>query len=341
MRKLVTEILSTSGEFRVVGTARNGLDALKQIHALDPEIVTLDVEMPELDGLQALGYIMSETPRPVVMLSALDSPNGGELTIRALELGAVDFVHKPSGSPRDTAELLAARLLDALRAASCVNLRGVPMLARPSLVERGAVAVDHGAATSAVVIAASTGGPRALAEVIPKLPAGLDAAVLVVQHMPAGFTTSLASRLNAMSALGVTEARHGDRIEHGRVYIAPGGMHMRVIDVAGLPVIALDQTPPIWGVRPSADPLFRSAAHRFGPALVGVVLTGMGRDGAEGLRAIRDRGGYAIVQDRATSIVYGMPQAALATAGADRMLPLGDIALEIGSAAARARANVA
>jgi two-component system, chemotaxis family, protein-glutamate methylesterase/glutaminase len=228
-----------------------------------------------------------------------------------------------------------------LRAASCVNLRGVPMLARPSLVERGAVAVDHGAATSAVVIAASTGGPRALAEVIPKLPAGLDAAVLVVQHMPAGFTTSLASRLNAMSALGVTEARHGDRIEHGRVYIAPGGMHMRVIDVAGLPVIALDQTPPIWGVRPSADPLFRSAAHRFGPALVGVVLTGMGRDGAEGLRAIRDRGGYAIVQDRATSIVYGMPQAALATAGADRMLPLGDIALEIGSAAARARANVA
>ena len=341
MRKMVSEILSTSGEFRVVGTARNGHDALKQIHALDPEIVTLDIEMPELDGLQALGYIMSETPRPVVMLSALDSPNGGELTIRALELGAVDFVHKPNGSARDTAELLGARLLDALRAASCVNLRGVPMLARPSLVQRGATLVEHGAATHAVVIAASTGGPRALAEVIPRLRAGMDAAVLVVQHMPAGFTTSLATRLNAMSALGVTEARHGDRIEHGRVYVAPGGMHMRVIDVSGTPVIALDQTPPIWGVRPSADPLFRSAAQRFGARVVGVVLTGMGRDGAEGLRAIRDRGGYAIVQDKATSIVYGMPQAALATAGADRMLPLAEIGAEISAAVGRTRASVA
>ena len=341
MRKLVSEMLSTSGEFRVVGTARNGLDALKQIHALDPEIVTLDIEMPELDGLQALGYIMSETPRPVVMLSALDSPNGGELTIRALELGAVDFVHKPSGSARDTAELLGSRLLDALRAASCVNLRGVPMLARPALVAHAATPVQHGAATNAVVIAASTGGPRALAEVIPKLSAGLDAAVLVVQHMPAGFTTSLATRLDAMSGLRVAEARHGDRIEHGRVYVAPGGMHMRVIDVAGLPVIALDQTPPIWGVRPSADPLFRSAAQRFGAAVVGVVLTGMGRDGAEGLRSIRDRGGYAIVQDKATSIVYGMPQVALATAGADRTLPLAEIATEIGAAVGRPRANVA
>ena len=341
MRKMVSEILSTSGEFRVVGTARNGHDALKQIHALDPEIVTLDIEMPELDGLQALGYIMSETPRPVVMLSALDSPNGGELTIRALELGAVDFVHKPNGSARDTAELLGARLLDALRAASCVNLRGVPMLARPSLVQRGATLVERGAATQAVVIAASTGGPRALAEVIPRLRAGMDAAVLVVQHMPAGFTTSLATRLNAMSALGVTEARHGDRIEHGRVYVAPGGMHMRVIDVSGAPVIALDQTPPIWGVRPSADPLFRSAAQCFGARVVGVVLTGMGRDGAEGLRAIRDRGGYAIVQDKATSIVYGMPQAALATAGADRMLPLAEIGAEISAAVGRTRASVA
>jgi two-component system chemotaxis response regulator CheB len=341
MRKLVSEILSTSGEFRVVGTARNGLDALKQIHALDPEIVTLDIEMPELDGLQTLGYIMSETPRPVVMLSALDSPNGGDLTIRALELGAVDFVHKPSGSPRDSAELLGGRLLEALRAASCVNLRGVPMLGRQSLVDHTARAADNGAATNVVVIAASTGGPRALAEVIPRLPSRLNAAVLVVQHMPAGFTTSLASRLNAMSQLGVTEAHHGDRIEHGRVYVAPGGMHMRVIDVAGVPVIALDQTPPIWGVRPSADPLFRSVAQRFGASVVGVVLTGMGRDGAEGLRAIRDRGGYAIVQDKATSIVYGMPQAALATAGADRTLPLADIAIEIGGAVRSARESVA
>lgn len=341
MRKLVSDILATSGEFRAVGTARNGLDALKQIHVLDPDIVTLDVEMPELDGLQALGYIMSETPRPVVMLSALDSPNGGELTIRALELGAVDFVYKPTGPARDSMDALRTRLIDALRAASCVNLRGVPMLARPSLVERGAGRADPAAATHAVVIAASTGGPRALAEVIPQLPSGLDAAVLVVQHMPAGFTASLAARLNAMSRLVVTEARHGERIEHAHVYVAPGGMHMRVADVNNVPTIALDQTPPIWGVRPSADPLFRSAAQRFGSALVGVVLTGMGRDGAEGLRAIRDRGGVGIVQDRQTSIVYGMPQAALATAGADRTVPLGAIAGEVVEALTRARMDVA
>jgi len=340
MRKLVSEILSTSGEFRVVGTARHGLDALKQIHALDPDIVTLDVEMPELDGLQALGYIMSETPRPVVMLSALDSPNGGALTIRALELGAVDFVHKPSGAARDSIDLLGSRLLDALRAATCVNLRGVPVLARPSLVERRAGRTVPDAATNAVAIAASTGGPRALAELIPRLPAGLDAAVLVVQHMPAGFTASLATRLNALSRLPVSEAKAGDRVDHGRVYVAPGGFHMRVVDVDGIPRVALEQTPPIWGVRPSADPLFRSAALRFGASLVGVVLTGMGRDGAEGLRVIRDRGGYAIVQDRGTSIVYGMPQAALTTAGADRMLPLGDIAAEIAGAVGRARAMV-
>ena len=328
-RRLVSDILSASGEFRVVGTARNGLDALKQIHALDPDIVTLDIEMPELDGLQALGYIMSETPRPVVMLSALDSPNGGELTIRALELGAVEFVHKPTGGVSNAAEALGNRLIEALRTASCVNLRGVRMLARPTLVERDRAGGAPGAATHAVVIAASTGGPRALAEVIPHLAADLDAAVLVVQHMPAGFTASLAERLHAMSRLTVTEARHGDRIEHRRVYIAPGGMHMRVIDVNGMPLIALDQTPPIWGVRPSADPLFRSAAQRFGSSLIGVVLTGMGRDGAEGLRAVRDHGGYGIVQDRETSIVYGMPHVALTTAGADRILPLPVIAAEI------------
>ncbi len=329
IRRLLTDILSQDPEIEVAGSAPNGRIALQKLTQLNPDIVTLDIEMPELDGLQALGYIMSETPRPVVMLSALDSPNGGELTIRALELGAVEFVHKPTAGVGNAAEALGARLLEALRAASCVNLRGVGMLARPALVERDRTGVGPTAATHAVVIAASTGGPRALAEVIPHLTADLDAAVLVVQHMPSGFTASLAERLHAMSRLTVTEARHGDRIEHARVYVAPGGMHMRVIDVNGVPLIALDQTPPIWGVRPSADPLFRSAAQRFGSSLIGVVLTGMGRDAAEGLRAVRDRGGYAIVQNRETSIVYGMPQAALATAGADRTLPLSAIAAEI------------
>ena len=329
MRKLISEIVVGCEEFRVVGTARNGLDALKQIHALEPDIVTLDIEMPELDGLQTLGYIMSEMPRAVVMLSAAASLQGNDLTIRALELGAVDFVRKPSGPISLDLETVRDRLLGALRAASAVNVRAVPMLARPSLAGPSSPVATGDAvrgAARAIAIAASTGGPRALAEVIPGLPRDLEAAVLVVQHMPRGFTRSLARRLEALSALQVGEAEQGEPVVHNRVYVAPGGMHMRVVSGDSGPEIALDSGPPVWGVRPAADPLFRSVSERFGADCVGAVLTGMGRDGAEGLRLIRAAGGLGVVQDRETSIIYGMPQAALALAGADRVVPLGGMA---------------
>lgn len=327
MRKVIGELIAESDEFRVVGTARNGLDALKQIHTLEPDIVTLDIEMPELDGLQALGYIMAETPRPVVMLSAAGTADGTDLTIRALELGAVDFVRKPSGPVSLNLASVRDQLLAALRAASCMNLGSVSVLARPR-VSGGtrATRTNPGGAHRAVVIAASTGGPRALAEVIPNLPGDLDAAVLVVQHMPGGFTKSLATRLDRMSPLTVSEATDGQVLAHRRVYVAPGGYHMRVVWRGDVPTIALDEGPAIWGVRPSADPLFRSSAQVFGNQVVGVVLTGMGRDGAEGLRAVRDAGGQAVVQDQMTSTIYGMPQAALATAGADRVAPLAGVA---------------
>jgi two-component system chemotaxis response regulator CheB len=327
MRQIVSELVQSSGEFRVVGTARNGYDALKKIHALDPDLVTLDVEMPELDGIAALGYIMSESPRPVVMLSGAGAGNGDALTIRALELGAVDFVRKPSGRISLDVSAVRERLLDALRACAHANLRGVDVLARPrsGTPSDGTTAAPRGA-TRIVAIAASTGGPRALAELVPQLPAELEAAVLVVQHMPAGFTRSLAERLDHQSQLAVAEARHGEPLVHGRVYVAPGGRHLGVRVDEGVPVLALEDGAPVWGVRPAADPLFRSLALRFGPAVVGVVLTGMGRDGAEGLRAIHDAGGVGIAQDRATSVIYGMPQAALAAGGADRVLPLGAIA---------------
>ncbi|HET6680779.1 MAG TPA: chemotaxis-specific protein-glutamate methyltransferase CheB [Gemmatimonadaceae bacterium] len=321
MRRLIADVVGRIDGYRVVGSARHGFDALKQIHALDPDIVTLDVEMPELDGLQTLGYVMSETPRPVIMLSALDSPAGGELTIRALELGAVDFVRKPVAGALDPASELEASLRTALLAVTEANLGGVEMLARVPVGARGA-SHPEASATRAIVVASSTGGPRALAELIPRLPSPLSAAVLVVQHMPAGFTASLARRLDGMTRLRVGEAVDGEPILHERVYIAPGGRHMRVHRDAAGPCVALDDGAPIWGVRPSADPLFRSAARAFGPAIVGVVLTGMGRDGAEGLRAVRDAGGGAVVQDRRTSIVHGMPEAAIATAGADHVLPL-------------------
>ncbi|HEY2856212.1 MAG TPA: chemotaxis response regulator protein-glutamate methylesterase [Gemmatimonadaceae bacterium] len=341
MRRLITQILESSGEFHVVATARNGVDALQKVHALDPDLVTLDVDMPELDGLQALGYIMSEAPRPVVMLSAATTHSGHDATLRALELGAVDFVRKPSGAISLDLARIGDRLLGALRAAAQANIRGVRMLAIHKLPVRGtparpAVAISTAtpartvpsglAARRVVAIASSTGGPRALAEVVPNLPRSLGAAVLIVQHMPAGFTRSLAQRLHAMSQLPVSEAEAGEPVLTDRVYLAPGGRHMSIDGSGGVAHIVLDDAPPIWGVRPSADPLFRSVAQRFGSDVVAVVLTGMGRDGADGTRAIRAAGGRAVLQDRATSTIFGMPNAALQIAGADRVAPLSEIA---------------
>ena len=327
MRKLVSEMIEGSGEFRVIGTARNGLEALKKIHALDPDLVTLDIEMPELDGIGALGYIMSETPRPVVMLSGAASESGRDPAIRALELGAVDFVKKPGGPISLDLDSVRDRLLDALRASREVNLRGMPMLSPRAESGASGRAISGGSwATRAVAIAASTGGPRALADLIPALRPDLDAAVLIVQHMPAGFTKSLADRLDLHSRLSVAEACDGERVVHNRVYLAPGGQHMRVRVQGGVPVISLDSSPPVWGVRPSADPLFKSVADVFGASAIGVVLTGMGRDGAEGMRAMHEAGGLGIAQDKATSIIYGMPHAALLAGGIDQVLPLQAIA---------------
>jgi two-component system chemotaxis response regulator CheB len=327
MRKLVSEMVDGSGEFRVIGTARNGLEALKKVHSLDPDLVTLDIEMPELDGIGALGYIMSETPRPVVMLSGATSGPGRDLTLQALELGAVDFVRKPGGPISLDLDRVRDRLLDALRASREVNLKGVPVLARRADgATRRTLAGSGSWATRAVAIAASTGGPRALADLIPGFRADLDAAVLIVQHMPAGFTKSLAERLDLHSRLSVAEACHGERVMNNRVYLAPGGQHMRVRVQAGAPVISLESTPPVWGVRPSADVLFKSVADVFGPSSIGIVLTGMGRDGAEGTRAIHSAGGLGVAQDRATSIIYGMPHAAVVAGGVDQVLPLNAIA---------------
>ena len=335
MRKLVSDIIDSSAEFRVVGTARNGYDALKQIHKLEPEIVTLDIEMPELDGIQTLGYIMSETPRPVVMLSAAASGDGGDPTIRALELGAVDFVRKPSGPISLDLRVVEAQLITALRACIVVNLQGVGMLARATGAGIRAGAAPAAPTGQVVAIASSTGGPRALADVVPRLPRGLSAAVLIVQHMPIGFTRSLAQRLDSISALPVGEAVDGEPVRPGHVYVAPGGKHMTVAGTGGEQRIALDESPAIWGVRPAADILFRSVARAFGASAVGVVMTGMGRDGAFGLQAIREAGGFGIVQDQGTSIIYGMPQAALTQGGADRIVPLGEIAAAVADAVAR------
>jgi two-component system chemotaxis response regulator CheB len=328
MRKLIAEIIESSGAFHVVGTAVDGVEALQKIRTLNPDIVTLDIEMPRLNGLQALEQIMAEMPRPVVMLSAAGSELGNAMTLRALERGALEFVRKPSGPVSIDLSIVRVQLMSALEAARAMNMGGMrtsppPAAARhPEPVPRK----SPDAATRVVAIAASTGGPRALAEIIPRLPEDLGAAVVIVQHMPGEFTKLLAERLRAMSTLWVAEAMNGKLLRENRVYIAPGGYHMTLRGEPGNASISLDESPTMWGVRPAADPLFFSVASTFGPASIGVVLTGMGRDGAEGLRRIREAGGRAIVQDRDSSIIYGMPQAALAAAGTDKIAKLNDIA---------------
>ena len=329
MRTIVADLISSFPDFTVIGTARDGQDALEKVHTLDPDLVTLDVEMPGVDGIAALGYIMSESPRPVVMLSALGTRGNVDLTMRALELGAVDFVHKPRDSKVDL-ERVKERLHEALRAAAAVNLRATPMLARPLRAVHRAAASTDGAAV-AVAIAASTGGPRALAEVLPALPANLGAAVIVVQHMPTGFTEGFARRLDDLCALPVGEAADGEPLRANRIYVARGGRHVRLVAGDGAAAsFVLDDAATMHGVRPAADPLFVSVAEQFGARAIGVVLTGMGRDGAAGLLAIRTAGGRTVVQDERTSTIYGMPREAKAACGqVDAEVALTDIAAAV------------
>jgi len=335
MRAMIVNFIGTLPDFRVVAEAGTGYEAIRLVHELDPDLVTLDLEMPDLGGLDTLGYIMSEVPRPVVIFSAQGGA-GAEQAMRALEYGAVDFVPKPSGSDPNHLFGWRERLQRALEAAVQAQLSNLPLrlperMSRRSASARLAAAPDR--ATVVVAIAASTGGPRALADLVARLPATLPAAVLIVQHMPPGFTRSFAERLDGLGPLDAHEAVADEPIVPGRVYVAPGGYHMVVRRGEAGPVLELTEEAPLWGVRPAADPLFASVASHFGPRSVGVVLTGMGRDGAEGLRAIKAVGGQTVVQDAETAVIFGMPRAAAPYA--DEILPLGRIADAI---AARAEA---
>jgi two-component system chemotaxis response regulator CheB len=328
-RRLLTDVVEGSGEFQVVATARDGMDALRKVRAHTPDVVLMDLEMPELDGLGAIGYIMAESPRAIVVVSAHVGP-GATAAIRALELGAIDLVAKEAERGEAARARFAERLMSVLRTARSADIKRVAAVERQ--LAKGPPASRPQVPTEArfcVAIAASTGGPRALAEIVPSLPVGLEAAVVIVQHLPAKFTQSLAARLAAQSQLRVVEAQNGMPLQADVGYVAPGDYHMRVAHGPNGLHLSLDQSAPVWGVRPAADPLFSSVASVFGPRAVGVVLTGIGRDGAEGLKRIHDAGGVGMAQDRESATIYGMPGAALQAGGARYVLPVNLVAGQI------------
>lgn len=319
---------------RVVGTARNGEDAIAKIPQLKPDVVTLDLEMPVMDGISTLQRIM-EWKLPVIMLSSLTQA-GADLTVRALQLGAVDFVPKPSG----TISLDIANVADDIVSKIRIAARTQPQLKGTAIsrplprvgLEKKTLRTTPGrptGPTKLVLIGTSTGGPRALQKVLSSLPGDLEAGILVVQHMPSGFTRSLAERLDSFCALRVKEAEHGEPICEGTAYIAPGGCHLQVMRSQEQLLVNLSNHVLDSRYCPSVDVMLESAAREFRGTAVVVILTGMGKDGSRGLIKIKEKGARVIAEDASTCVVFGMPRTAIETGCVDKIVALPDIAGEI------------
>jgi two-component system chemotaxis response regulator CheB len=326
VRRALQRMLEHVPDMEVVGTAGDGLEGIEQVKTLKPDVVTLDIKMPRMSGLEALRHIMAERPVPVLLLSSL-TQEGADITLRGLELGAMDFVDKSNAQGSMGLGSLTEELIAKIRALAGVShARLTPH--RPTEDAIPAEPAPHPRRVEAVAIGTSTGGPTALQAIIPRLPENLRAPILVVQHMPIGFTRSLAERLNARSLVSVHEAEDGEVVIPGKVYIAPAGRHMKV-KRRGTVRVYLDEEPRSALHRPSVDALMSAVAHAYGPRAMGVVLTGMGSDGVEGLKAIRSAGGVTLAESEESCVIYGMPKAAVEAKVVDRTIPLGRMADEI------------
>jgi two-component system chemotaxis response regulator CheB len=342
VRSLLTEIINRQPDMVCIGAASDPLVAREMIRNLNPDVITLDVEMPRMDGLDFLSRLMRLRPMPVVMVSTL-TERGADVTLKALELGAVDFVAKPKIGVSDGLRLLGAEITEKIRIASKAR---VHRLATPSAAAGAGAAGAAGPAGSAgpaaaapassallgrlstekiIFIGASTGGTEATREVLMQLPADAPA-VMITQHMPPGFTKSYAARLNGLTRIRVSEAVDGERVLPGHAYIAPGGLHLAVERSGANYVARVRDGDPVNRHKPSVEVLFESAARVVGRNALGVMLTGMGADGAKAMRAMRDAGSFNICQDEASCVVFGMPREAINHGAADEVLPLGQIA---------------
>ncbi|RKO60936.1 protein-glutamate methylesterase/protein-glutamine glutaminase [Caldibacillus debilis] len=331
MRQLITSLLGQDPRIRIVGTARNGKECLEKIKLLQPDCVILDIEMPVLNGLETLKIIMEQSPLPVIIFSST-TKEGAENTFLAFQYGAYDFIAKPAGQHPDEITKVKNELIEKVLASQRANISGLQTRnVQGSIFIEKQEKDDLSAKRNKIVfIGTSTGGPRALQEVIPKLPEDLEAPVLIVQHMPAGFTKSLAERLDSFSRLRVKEAENGEILQNGTVYIAPGGFHLKVRRVGFSLAAQLDQSPPVFGHRPSVDVLLSSACSLTDYKKMVVIMTGMGADGAKGLAALKKTGNVvALAESEKTAVIYGMPRAAVATGCVDEVVDLDLIAERI------------
>lgn len=333
VRSILSEIINRQPDMECIGAAADPLLAREMIRNLNPDVITLDVEMPRMDGLDFLSRLMRLRPMPVVMVSTL-TERGAEVTLKALELGAIDFVAKPKIGVADGIRQLAQDITDKIRIASKAHIRRTPSAPAPGAAApppvKGVTMASLGRASTEklIFIGASTGGTEATKDVLVNLPAD-SPAVVITQHMPPGFTKSYAARLDGLCKIRVKEAQDGERILPGHGYIAPGGLHLTVERSGANYIARVQDGEPINRHKPSVEALFLSAAKVVGPNAIGIMLTGMGADGARAMKVMKDAGAYNYCQDEASCVVFGMPREAIAAGAADEVLPLNQIATKV------------